>query len=48
MTEAERAAIIEALLAVHSALCEAAPGNIGDLDDLHKAIHALSGLAEKS
>lgn len=47
MTEAERAVIIDALLAIHSALGEAAPGNLGDLADLHKAIHALRGLAEK-
>lgn len=43
MSDAERAIIIEALLAIHSALSEAAPGNIGDIDDMQKAIHALRG-----
>jgi hypothetical protein len=41
MTEAEREALADALMAIASVLLDIAPGNIGDLDDLSEAIRRL-------
>ena len=41
MTPDQESAIEQALLAIYSILAEIAPGNIGDLEDISKAIDRL-------